>query len=121
MIQTVTAWADMVIKIWVEKMDQLGVSNSAANASSFAHFIFSNAGGDVARIEFAFAYFLKFTDMGVGKGVTVANWSNSNHNRIKKQWFNKTFLLEVRKLSNMLAANYAHTGALYVKEAFNKE
>lgn len=111
------SWADRVIEVWTERMVQLEINNPYTHAQSFAHEIISSANGDVAKIEFAFEYFLKFTDMGVGKGISVANRANKEHNRKKKQWFNKTFLLEVRKLSNMLAAMTAHNGVLYVKEA----
>lgn len=113
---TIVQWADVVIETWVQKMDELGVNDPYIHARSFFHQVHSNAGGDIAKIEFAFEYFLKFTDMAVGKGVTMANRGSVSTRRIPKQWFSKTFLLEVRKLANILAANFAHSGVLKVIE-----
>jgi hypothetical protein len=111
---TIQEWADVVIQIWIRKMEELGINNPYVHARSFYNHVMANAGGDVARIQFAFEYFLKFTDMGVGKGVNLSNQNNSK--RKPKMWFSKTFLLEVKKLGNMLASKYAHEGVLYVKE-----
>lgn len=116
MIQTVTAWADMVIDIWVERMAQLNVDNAYFHAESFVHTIYSNANGDVSKIEFVFNYFLKFTDMGVGKGVKIEDRFSGNNTRIQKPWLTRTFLLEVRKLANMLAKDFAHRGTLLIVE-----
>ena len=114
--QTLSEWAEKVITIWEERMSQLGVNNASAHAGSFVHHIISQSNGDVARIEFAFAYFLKFTDMGVGKGVTLQNRDSVVTRRTQKMWFSKTFLLEVRKLANIMAAQYGFQGTLLIKE-----
>ena len=133
--QTLTEWADMVIKIWIEKMQQLGISNPTAH--SFIHHIISSANGDKMRVEFAFNYFLKFTDMGVGKLYwgkyrpdsiyTVRNNDRGlyDEKRKKKQWFNGTFPLEIKKLANIMAQKHAYQGVLLisenVKDAFKKD
>ena len=52
--------------------------------------------------------------MGVGRGVTLSKSIGSN--RRKKMWFSKTFLLEVKKLGNILAAQYAYKGKLAIIE-----
>lgn len=134
-------WCIYVIKIWIEKMQIYNVAN--ASAQKFVHHIISSANGDAARIEFAFKYVLKFTDMGVGRGYKLFN-ENSRENqklfnrghdmsniarghfnkykaagergRIEKPWYSKTFLLEVRKLANIMAANYAHRAAIMIVE-----
>ena len=100
-------------------MVQLDISNAAQHANSFAFNVISAAGGDPSKIEFFFEYILKFTDMGVGRGVTFANRTQTNTSRKQKQWFTKTFLLEVKKLANILALQYAHSGVLYIKEVIN--
>ena len=115
--QTVTAWAEMVLEIWGNRMSELDISNASQHANSLAQTAISASGGDIAKVEFMFEYILKFTDMGVGRGVSFASRSQSTTIRKQKQWFTKTFMLEVKKLSNILAQNYAHTGALYIKEA----
>lgn len=116
---TVTAWAEMVLKIWGNQMSQLGISNAGQHANSFVHTVVTAADGDIGKISFMFEYILKFTDMGVGRGVSFANRGQSGTTRKQKQWLTKTFLLEVKKLSNMLARQYAHSGVLYIKEAIN--
>ena len=114
--QTVDQWADMLIMIWVERMAALGVSNAYLHASSFAYFVYASAGGDIDKINFVFNYYLKFTDMGVGKGVSLQDRQNMATRRKNKQWYSKTFLLEVKKLTNMLAEKYAqHVGAIIVE------
>ncbi len=115
---TITAWAEFVLKVWSERMSSLGISNASQHANSLAFTIVSAAGGDVAKVDFMFEYILKFTDMGVGKGVSVAGRMQSNTIRQKKQWFTKSFLLEVKKLAGIMAAYYGHQGTLYVKEAW---
>jgi hypothetical protein len=114
--EVLTRWADMTIRIWAQKMADLNISNAAFHANSFAHAVITAAGGDYAKVEFTFNYFLKFTDMGVGKGVSQENRATVITTRIPKQWYTKTFLLEVRKLSNILAQHYAFNGVLLVKE-----
>ena len=64
---TVEAWAEIVMERWLDKIDRLGIGYSMQLADSFQMEVISNAGGDVARIEFAFKYYGKFVDMGVGK------------------------------------------------------
>ncbi len=119
--QTVVDWAVMVIKIWIERMSSLGIANAQSHANSFQQFAVSSANGDMSKVEFLFEYILKFTDMGVGKGVSF-NMRNAVHtSRKQKMWFSKTFLLEVKKLANILAANFAHNGVLYIKEGIESK
>ena len=55
--------------------------------------------------------------MGVGRGVSLANKKFLNINkRQEKPWYSKTFLLEVKKLQNILAVNYAKISALTIIE-----
>jgi len=114
--QTLTAWADIVIDIWINRMASLGVHNPYYHAESFVHHIISSSGGSLAKIEFTFDYFLKFTDMGVGNGVSIATRNTVVTSRLQKMWFSKTFLLEVRKLANIMAKNFGFQGVLKIVE-----
>jgi len=118
---TVTAWADMVLDIWHKRMSDLGIKNESGMANSLAYTIIGAANGDIMKIQFAFDYVLKFTDMGVGKGIKSGNRTSKITIRKKKQWFNKSFLLEVKKLSNILAKQYAHNGLLLIKEIIEEK
>lgn len=119
--KTLIDWAEMVIQIWVERMSDLGVANYQTHANNFKQFVISSANGDASKVEFLFEYILKFTDMGVGKGVSFQTRNTTNNKRIQKMWLSKTFLLEVRKLANILAANFAHSGTLYVREIIEQK
>lgn len=114
---TISEWADTVVEIWINKMLQLGIHNVSEHAASFEWHAYNAAGGDINKVVFVFNYFLKFTDMGVGRGISLADRKYlQNNKRIQKPWYQKTFLLETKKLANILAAKYARLGALRIIE-----
>jgi len=101
-------WADRVLSIWHQKIDALGINDTRALSDSLTYAIQSASNGDILAMEFAFNYYGKWVDMGAGKGERVA-----------RLWFSKTFLLEVRKLSNILASQYGQQGAIIIKEGLS--
>ncbi|HAQ19597.1 MAG TPA: hypothetical protein DCR40_10260 [Prolixibacteraceae bacterium] len=108
---TIEAWAEIVIKTWLEKIIRLNINYSHALYNSFAHHVITNANGDPERIEFAFLYYGKFVDMGVGNGVSkseatelVAAGMNGRH---AKPWYSKTFYHQLQVLRELLAEKYA--------------
>lgn len=113
---TVQAWADIVIQIWLDKIEQLRIQYSYQLADSFANHVISHANGDVQRIEFAFNYYGKFVDMGVGKGTTLEDVSSPDNKRRPKPWYSRTFYAEVQKLGRLLAEKYARKGVLVIVE-----
>ena len=106
---TVEQWAATVLKIWSQKMSFYNISNAREHADRFTHHVISSANGDVSKVIFTFEYFLKFTDMGVGKGIKKRDVGKGG-NRKPKPWYTSTFLLEVKKLRNIMAARYANEG-----------
>jgi hypothetical protein len=112
----IVQWADIVIRIWEEKMLQLQVHDTFELANSFIHHIIGQAGGDITRIEFAYNYYGKFADMGVGKGVSLMEQRQGQSTRQAKPWYSKTFLREVRKLAIIIGNRYSHMGAIVIKE-----
>jgi hypothetical protein len=113
---TVQAWADIVIQIWLDKIEQLKIQYSYQLADSFANHVISHANGNVQRIEFAFNYYGKFVDMGVGKGVSLEEVSTPSNTRKPKPWYSRTFYAEVQKLGRLLAEKYARKGVLVIVE-----
>jgi len=114
---TIVEWADRVVEIWINQMIQLGIHNAAQHANSFEWHAYNAAGGNIAKVTFVFEYFLKFTDMGVGRGVSLSDRQYLvKNNRKEKPWYSKTFLLEVKKLQNILAQKYARLGAITIIE-----
>jgi len=113
---TIEAWADITIRNWLDKIDKLNINRSFQLYNSFVHHVVSNAGGDIARIEFAFDYYGKFVEMGVGKGVSLEDVGIDTKRR-PKRWYSKTLYAELIKLSELLAEKYAHKGALAIVES----
>lgn len=99
--QLVEDWAKIVINIWEERMLQLGIRDTFTLANSFAHTIHRESGGDISKIEFAFAYYGRFVDMGVGKGVPREAVEASI--RKARPWYTQTFMKEVKKLQYLMA------------------
>jgi len=111
---TLQAWADIVITIWLNKIDQLRINYTYQLADSFTNHVISHANGDIRRIEFAFNYYGKFVDMGVGNGVSIEDVGLSN--RKPKPWYSRAFYVEVKKLGTLLAQKYARKGVLSIVE-----
>lgn len=112
--ETVLAWADIVIRNWEEKIHKLHVTDSYQLLNSFQHHVVLNANGDPLLVEFAFNFYGKFADMGVGKGTNLVEQGNGL--RKVKPWYSKTFFSEVKKLGEILAEKYARNAALIIVE-----
>lgn len=110
--QTVQAWADFVIERWELEMLRLRITSSGLLLKSFSNTVFTQSNGDVDRILFAFEYYGKFIDMGVGRGVTVANIAQSG--RKPKPWYGKIFFSQVKKLSEIMQEKYARQSAIEI-------
>lgn len=100
-------WAEKVIDIWTDRIVQLKVNNAWIHAESFAHHVYTSSGGNISKIVFVYEYFLRFTDMGVGRGVTMESRAFLDTKRKQKLWFTKTFYREVSILARILAKRYA--------------
>lgn len=123
--QVADAWAKITIKVWRENLTRLQVNRSNALWQSFMSYVTARADGDIKKIEFAFKYYGKFVDMGVGRGVHIkdAKRPKDNHNlrkvnmmylkskmlgspRKPKKWYSKTLTHEVNRLAEILGVNY---------------
>lgn len=107
-------WARITIKIWHDKIKALNIIDTHELLNSFTHHVIVNAQGSAAKIEFAFNYYGKFVDMGVGKGVTLNEAGGAGLSRQPKPWFSSVFMLEVKKLGNMLAERYGEHTAIII-------
>jgi len=125
--KTLEAWADIVLKIWLEKMLDLKIGLTYQLADSLEQHVISEANGDIARIEFAFKYYGKFVDMGVGNGVGIASdyvltrkrrftGEGVGTKRVAKPWYNKPLWSETSKLIEILAKKYALSGMITIVE-----
>jgi len=102
--QTVTDWARITVERWEEKITQLGIGDSNTLINSFTHEVITASNGNPELIKFTFQYYGRMVDMGVGRGVPLAEVANSN--RKPKAWYSKVFAREMHKLAENLAKAY---------------
>ena len=113
--QTIQAWANYVIERWELEIIRLGINSTGRLLKSFTTTIHTQSGGNVEKIIFAYEYYGKFVDMGVGRGVTAAEVPQSG--RTPKAWYNKTFFGQVKKLGEILQVKYSNTAAVTIVES----
>lgn len=111
-LEMAQAWAEIVIDRWRKRMAELEVNDTGALLKSFEAQVASDAKGDPAKITFAFLYYGRFPDMGVGRGVTLGDVPDAS--RKVKPWYSQTFMNEVLKLGRMMAAKYGIDAAMAV-------
>ena len=122
---TVEAWANITIKEWIKKIEELKIGQSVNYKGetvystgqlvrSFAHHIHLNANGIPEYIKFAFEYYGRFVDWGVGKGVSIENlikYGDRITTRRPKPWFSPVFSYHVKRLTEIMAEKYAAKAA----------
>lgn len=109
----VKEWADIVIERWIRKISRLKIGNTNSLLKSFRHSVSNDANGDPAKVSFAFNYYGRFVDMGVGRGVRIDQVDQSN--RKPKPWYSKTFINECNRLAQILADQYGKAAANSIK------
>lgn len=125
-LETVSAWANIVEQIWADKMLKLNIHNTYELGDSLMHKVSSN-GGMPTQIEFSFNYYGKFVDMGVGKGTKIGDVAENKtsrrlegkqagNRRRAKPWYASTMYAERMKLVEILAEKYAHRAAITIVE-----
>jgi hypothetical protein len=126
---TVDAWSQFVIERWKKKINALQIGYSQSLEDSLSREVFSSS-GNISKVEFSFNYYGKFTDMGVGRGVSLGDvgslqsdrslsGNETGNRRRPKKWHSKTFFTEVAKLKFILAENYAHAGTISIRESID--
>jgi hypothetical protein len=128
--QIADAWAKITIKRWQKKIQGLSIGETGELTRSFLYDVVASAQGDVLKIDFAFKYYGKFVDMGVGKGVKVGQVKENQdsrklegkmlgNRRRPKKWYSKTFAAEAMKLGEILAKEFGRRGAVVISENIN--
>ena len=110
--EMVQRWAEIVIERWQARMEALEVGSTGELMRSFHAQVTNDANGDPTKVTFAFLYYGRFPDMGVGRGITLSDVPAPG--RPVKPWYSQTFLGEVVKLGRMLAAKYGIDAAMAV-------
>lgn len=115
------AWANIVIKIWEEKILLLGALDSGALYESLKLHVQANANGEIARIDFFYKLYGKFVDMGVGREISRGNRGDLGFTptRRRKEWYSRIFYREVMKLKELVAARYGEDAAREIASTIN--
>jgi len=120
-------WAKITIKRWRKKLRTLRIGNSRELYKSFAKDVIGAANGDLIKIEFAFHYYGKFVDMGVGKGTPISGVKENRtarsmqgkmlgNRRRAKKWYSKTFYAESMRLIEIMSEHYSNLGSVAITE-----
>jgi hypothetical protein len=126
--QVADAWAKITIKVWRDKLTRMKAVRSSQLWQSFLSDVIGQADGDLLKVEFAFRYYGKFVDMGVGKGVPIGGVKDNatsrrlegkmlGNRRRPKKWYSKTLSHQVKRLSEIMEYEYGHRAALQIKDA----
>ena len=118
MNETAIAWADITIKVFEDWIKKLNATDSWQLYDSFVHHVHTSANGNPQMIDFAYKYYGKFVDMGVGGHVNLDNRdsmvSAGLTTRKQKPWFSKTFFYQVRRIGEILSEKFAQKGAITI-------
>ena len=120
-------WAKITIKRWRKKLRQYRIGNSKELYKSFTKNVIGAARGDLLKIEFAFHYYGKFVDMGVGKGTKIGDVKENRtarrlegrmlgNRRRPKRWYSKTFHAESMRLYEIMGEHYSDLGSVAITE-----
>ena len=118
--KTVEAWADIVVKNWRRKITELDIGITGSLYDSFEFEVISQAGGSPERIDFAFEYYGRFVDMGVGRDVPVGNPGDVKTRRKAKRWYSSIMYTQANKLSQILSEKYGIIGSSLIREQITR-
>jgi hypothetical protein len=96
--ETLKAWADIVIERWENRIAQLSVMDTGELLRSFQAQVTMDANGNGEKITFTYAYYGRFTEMGVGKYAPFGSGK-----RTAKPWYSKIFFSQVQRLGEIIS------------------
>lgn len=115
---TVEAWADIVIKEWLIMAERLKISYSEQLVDSFAAKVLTDASGDPYKIMFAFEWYGRMVDYGVGKYVTLDDRDSmiaaGLTKRRPKPWLSDTLYKQIEILRHLLEEKHARKIEFFV-------
>ena len=107
-------WAQITVEKWEYNVASKNLIYSGELLNSFTIQISQDAGGDLALITFAFQYYIRMLDLGVGKGVSIDEVRSSK--RRKYNVYNRTFYAEFRRLVELLTEKYQEQGVTVISK-----
>jgi len=110
--ETLKAWADIVIERWEFRIAALNVVDTGELLRSFQAQVTADSNGNGEKIVFTYAYYGRFPELGVGKGVPAGTASN----RKQKPWYTKIFFGQVNQLARIMAEKYGQEAIVGIVE-----
>ena len=110
--ETLEAWANIVIERWETKISALNVIDTGELLRSLDAHVTLDANGNGEKITFFYAYYGRFVELGVGKGIKAGMESS----RVKKPWYTKVFFGQVNRLSEIMAEKYGEQAVMGIVE-----
>ena len=106
---TINAWADIVIKIWHDRITVLKVYDKGYLDDSLLDEFLRNAGNDIQKVEFSFKLYGIFVDMGVGREISMGNSGDLGFSptRKPKEWYSRKYYGQIMKLREILLERYS--------------
>jgi len=125
-------WAEIVIENWRYNIASRQLIHTTDLLNSFQATVTAEADGDKALISFAFQYYLRMIDMGVGKGTSLENkgalaesrrtlGTQKGNRRKAEPVYSRTLYAEIMRLGELLAENYSLQGVLAVTNEFSHD
>jgi hypothetical protein len=123
MYETISAWADITLKIWRDKIVALQVYDTGELMLSLKNELTRAAGNSVEKVEFTFKLYGVFQDLGVGREISRGNGGDLGFtpNRKRREWYSKVFYREVMRLKEILIDRYGKASAQQVVESLRPE
>lgn len=106
--ETIDAWADIVLKIWRQKITELRVYDSGELYKSLRYTLLRNAGNDIDKIEFVYNYYGMFHDRGT---IHIP----------QREWKGKVFYAQVMRLKEILGEKYVEAVTKGISVAMGAE
>ena len=123
------AWAQITVKFLRKNLNRMKVGQNSSGDLylSFKFKVIAGTQGNVDRIEFAFKYYGKFLDMGVGKGTRLGNRPVSKGyrklsekflgmHRVSKKWYSRSFYAESHRLFEILQKEYGRRSQILISK-----
>jgi hypothetical protein len=108
---TVEAWADIVLKEWFKMIERLNIGYSQQLVDSFMAKVLTDASGDPHKVMFAFEWYGRMVDYGVGKHVNLEDRDSmiaaGLTKRRPKPWLSDTFYKQLEVLRHLLEEKHA--------------
>jgi len=121
-------WAEITIEKWQFSVLKHKLTDTGNLLNSFVCSISEDAKNNTALISFAFQYYLRMLDMGVGKGVTREDvkYAGSTEGRDSKYKtgrrkypvYSKILYVEIMRLGELLTNQYAVAGTTVIVDDF---